>query len=77
MCKHGSIIHMDLDVRFRDGTLVRKTRQVDLCVGPLVFALNSAGIRTHGACCGHGRNDGEILLEDGRILRVITNGEYV
>lgn len=77
MCKSGTDTFMDLDVQKRDGTFVRKTRLIDYCVAPLVFALNSANIRTHGSCCGHGRNDGEIFLEDGRILRVVTNDERV
>ena len=77
MCTHGTTV--DMEVRIRDSAYeVRRVfRPIDFCISSLVFALDSAGIMMEGSCCGHGRNEGEILLEDGRILRIITTGEYV
>ena len=43
-------------------------KAVDRCIAPLVAALNNAGIWTASSCCGHGREDGEIILQDGRTL---------
>lgn len=40
----------------------------DPCIAPLVKALNDGGIRTVASCCGHGKNDGSIVLADGREL---------
>lgn len=42
----------------------------DPCIAPLVAALNAWGIETIASCCGHGRNDGSILLADGRTLTI-------
>lgn len=45
-----------------------KVVSIDWCIHHLVSALNAAGIRTMSCCCGHGKQDGRIDLEDGRIL---------
>ena len=44
---------------------------VDACLADIVQALNDASIETTGCCCGHGKGDGEIMLKDGRIIRII------
>ncbi len=50
---------------------IRSRRQgIDLCVADIVTALVAANILTDGSCCGHGKQDGNILLEDGRELVV-------
>ncbi len=41
---------------------------IDYCIAPIVEALQKAGIDMRGSCCGHGENDGNILLQDGRVL---------
>lgn len=46
---------------------------IDACIAPIVEALNEAGIRTDGSCCGHGKADGWIVLNDGRELVVRQN----
>ncbi len=45
-----------------------RTRYVDLCIAPMVVALNAANIGTLMSCCGHDEQDGVIYLEDGRQL---------
>lgn len=40
----------------------------DPCIAPIVKALNDAGICTRASCCGHGRQDGSVILRDGREL---------
>ena len=45
---------------------------IDSCIAPIVQALNDAGIYTANCCCGHGKADGSILLQDGREL-IIKN----
>ena len=39
---------------------------IDYCIASIVTALQKAGINMRGSCCGHGKRDGEILLQDGR-----------
>ena len=43
---------------------------IDLCIADLVAALNAANIPTVASCCGHGKIDGSIILEDGRWLTI-------
>lgn len=45
---------------------------IDACIAPIVGALQLAGINMRGSCCGHGERSGEIILEDGRTLFVIS-----
>jgi hypothetical protein len=44
------------------------TKGIDSCIASIVEALHNAGIKTRASCCGHGRGDGEIVLDDGRTL---------
>lgn len=49
----------------------------DPCIAPIVEVLNSdkgGHLRTVASCCGHGEQDGSILLADGREL-VIRAGD--
>lgn len=55
---------------------VRK-KQIDSCIADIVRALESAGIRMRGSCCGHGKTDGQILLADGRTLKIIGPNEEI
>ena len=48
---------------------------IDLCIAPLVQALQKGGIDMNTSCCGHGGNLGDIHLQDGRIL-LIANRPY-
>lgn len=45
-----------------------RTVCIDWCIHHIVAALNAANVRTVACCCGHGEKDGNIHLEDGRIL---------
>lgn len=49
---------------------------IDKCVAPLVEALQNANIDMRGSCCGHGEMNGDIHLQDGRVL-VIKSGKYL
>jgi hypothetical protein len=39
--------------------------EIDACIAPVIEALQKAGIYTLTSCCGHGKEDGYILLENG------------
>lgn len=46
---------------------IRGRRQdIDFCIADIVAALNVANIITVCSCCGHGKINGNIMLEDGR-----------
>ena len=52
-----------------------KFAQVDKCIAPIVRALQQAGIDMRGSCCGHGEVDGDIHLQDGRVLVLKLDGD--
>lgn len=41
---------------------------IDECIAPIVRALQNGGIDMRFSCCGHGKGNGEIILQDGRKL---------
>lgn len=75
MCKWGDTV--DLWVTIPTGSSYtgkkRKDKKpIDRCISDLVAALELSGIVMRGSCCGHGKDDGEIHLDDGRVLKIIT-----
>ncbi|MCU7934160.1 MAG: hypothetical protein KZQ99_04675 [Candidatus Thiodiazotropha sp. (ex Dulcina madagascariensis)] len=48
---------------------------VDPCIADIVQALNDAGLHTMASCCGHGKVNGRISLEDGRDLVLMNFDE--
>jgi hypothetical protein len=52
-----------------------KLTQIDRCIAPLVKALQEGGVDMRGSCCGHGRGEGQIELQDGRLLRILDPQE--
>lgn len=45
-----------------------RLQSIDICISDIVASLNANNIITTASCCGHGKNPGSILLEDGREL---------
>jgi hypothetical protein len=41
---------------------------MDACIAPIVQALEAGGVFMRASCCGHGKTDGRIDLQDGRTL---------
>ena len=48
-----------------------RVRGIDYCIADIVAALNAANIKTLASCCGHGKMDADIRLEDGRIIKIV------
>lgn len=48
---------------------------VDYCVSHIVAALNAGGVRTVSSCCGHGKFNGHVILEDGQFLDIYPSLE--
>lgn len=49
---------------------------IDYCISDVIAALNAAGIKTVASCCGHSKVDGDIVLEDGRVIKVYNHVRY-
>ena len=45
------------------GEVRYERKAIDSCVAPIVEALQLYGIHMRGSCCGHGKRDGEIILD--------------
>lgn len=52
-----------------------KKAKIDKCIAPIVKALQEGGIDMRESCCGHGQRDGDIHLQDGRILVIKKDGD--
>ena len=52
------------------GKEFRRIWPIDACIADIVKALDTAGIKMRHSCCGHGRTFGDILLEDGRTIKI-------
>lgn len=76
MCDWGDTVNL-LVLVSSDSSYTGKQRwdikAIDRCLAPLVQALNDAGIYTASCCCGHGKYDGYIILQDGRALKIIDD----
>jgi hypothetical protein len=74
MCSHGDTVDVAVTIDWSlsfEGVSVVKNKPIDRCIAPIVAALEAAGIYMYSSCCGHYQSDGEILLVDGRVLRII------
>ena len=71
MCDWGETVILSVVMHpdnSHTGKLRRARKGVDKCIAPIVKALNDAKIYTRASCCGHGKQDGSIILHDGREL---------
>jgi len=50
---------------------------IGFCIHHIVAALNAGGVRTVGSCWGHKTMNGNIMLEDGRVLVIADNLDQV
>ena len=66
MCLQGMKKTMVIGIRGKKVMI-----QVDRCICGIVRALNGNGIYTTKSCCGHGKTNGTIKLEDGRRIEII------
>lgn len=48
-----------------------RVQYIDLCIADIVAALNAVNIKTSASCCGHNKINGNIVLEDGRIITIV------
>lgn len=73
MCEHGDTVDRWVTIPAdlcHSGRQEAKLKPIDRCISELVGALDDAGILMRGSCCGHGKDDGVIILDDGRSLTI-------
>ena len=46
----------------------RKVVGIDYCISHIVAALNAGGLSTVASCCGHGKVNGSIVLDNGLVM---------
>lgn len=66
MCEHGTTVPMPIHGRVQD---------IDSCLVPIVAALNAGGVPTVACCCGHGKINPSIILDDDRWLVIMPRAE--
>ena len=44
---------------------------IDRCIAKMVKVLQKGEIDMRGSCCGHGKSEGDIHLQDGRALLIL------
>jgi hypothetical protein len=79
MCDHGDTVPVRVKVlaeQAHEGRNTWKTKPIDRCIAPIVEALQSGGIDMRLSCCGHGDGNGEIILGDGRRLKIIDGVDH-
>ena len=71
MCKWGEqvIISIPTKKNPHGGTRI----SIDRCMTDLIHALNDGGMFTVASCCGHEKMPGNIILEDGRELFIVSD----
>jgi len=78
MCEYGNTVLIKVKIPAdlsHTGKVLWKDAAIDSCIAPIIKALQEAGIDMRGSCCGHGKMDGDIHLQDGRILIIKQNGD--
>lgn len=79
MCQHGDTVELPVPMPAHlshTGERRWAVKAVDRCLADLVRALNTGGVYTANCCCGHGADDGAIVLHDGRVLVVVSEAEW-
>ncbi|HKR59956.1 MAG TPA: hypothetical protein VJS64_09475 [Pyrinomonadaceae bacterium] len=78
MCKWGTSTPLEVTIPAHlshTGVERRAIKDIDLCIAPIVLALNDAGVVTVASCCGHGKQPGNIALADGREIIIVPDYE--
>jgi hypothetical protein len=78
MCEHGTDVMVSVKIPADlscDGQEKWKDVGIDACIAPIVKALQDGGVDIRSSCCGHGRQQGHIDLQDGRGLLILSPQE--
>ena len=78
MCKEGTYqkVKVKIPADLSSTNKVKwKYAKIDKCIAPIVKALQKGKVDMRGSCCGHNKTEGNIHLQDGRILIIKKNGD--
>lgn len=78
MCKWGTETMLLVEIPAHlssTGSARHAVKGIDSCVAGIVAALNAGGVKTISSCCGHGKEEGLILLADGRALVIRSRNQ--
>jgi len=73
MCKWGTYEEVECIVVANlsyTGKERKKLIKIDKCIAHIVRALSQAGIKMLASCCGHGEENGYIVLDEGIVLHI-------
>lgn len=76
MCEWGDTVSVLVKIPAdlsSTGKMKLKRTQIDHCIAPIVDALEMGRIHMRGSCCGHGKAEGYIDLQDGRVLLIMRD----
>ena len=75
MCSYGDTVPVRVRIPTdlgHKGHAYWKYAQIDRCIALIVESLQMGGIDMRGSCCGHGKCEGDIHLQDGRVLLILS-----
>lgn len=78
MCKWGTnkSVYLKIPADLSStGKVKWRWMKIDACIADLVKTLQQGGVDMRGSCCGHFKSIGDIHLQDGRVLLVLS-GHY-
>ena len=78
MCKWGNNIKIKVPIPANlsyTGKFRWDFKYIDSCLVPIIKTLNKLKIYTANCCCGHGKNIGEIILHNGKVLYINKKGK--
>ena len=81
LCKHcgraSTLVKVKIPADLSStGKIKWKYALIDACIATIVEALQKGKIDMRGSCCGHNKGFGDIHLQDGRVLIIVSDKEY-
>ena len=74
MCNSTTLVHVKIPADLScNGKEKWKMCKIDSCISGIVNALQVGGIDMRSSCCGHGKVEGFIALQDGRGLLILNS----
>ena len=73
-CANCDKSEVEIEIYNNDHTKSKKII-VDHCIAPLIQMMNKAGAKTLHSCCGHGKEEGNIILWDGHKISLGIKNE--
>ena len=77
MCNTTTLVNVKIPADLScSGEEKWKMCKIDSCISDIVNALQVSGVDMRASCCGHGKTEGHIALQDGRGLLILNPVDY-